>query len=450
MSATATPTARRPLAPSGSTARQDLPPGPSSPSAFQTAGMLLRQREYLARNRRRYGPIFSLNVAGFHRLIVVSDPALLKQVFKEDPTVLHAGDRSPLRLVLGRNSLLGIDEGIHLEQRKLLLPPFKGQRMKAYETVIREIAVEQLEQLPVGTSFAVDRVMQTITLRAILRAVFGATGDAFDELERLLPPWTEQASMLSNFPQIHKDLGRFSPWGRFVRLRARIDEILDGLIASTKADPGLDGRPDVLASLVQATHTDGSLMTNEEIRDQLITMLAAGHETTAHQLSWAVERLSRNPEPLAKLVAEIDAGESRSYRDATIRELQRVRPVIFFAGRFTMQPYELAGYTLPRGVLIVQAAALTHFDPTLFEDPHRFMPERFVDKIPDTYAWVPFGGGVRRCIGATFAHMEMDVVLRTLLERMTIQPTTAPAERWRFRGVAMAPRDGGRVVLQRR
>jgi cytochrome P450 len=229
-----------------------------------------------------------------------------------------------------------------------------------------------------------------------------------------------------------------------------VNVILDRLIATAKADPNLEERPDILASLVQATHTDGTPMENAEIRDQLVTMLAAGHETTAHQLSWAVERLARNPEPLARLVAEIDHGEGKAYRDATIREVQRVRPVIFFAGRVTMREYELGGYTLPRGVLIAQAAALTHFDPELFDQPHRFMPERFVDKLPDTYAWIPFGGGVRRCIGATFAHMEMDVVLRTLLERFTIEPTTAPDERWKFRGVATAPRNGGRVVFRRR
>jgi cytochrome P450 len=180
-----------------------------------------------------------------------------------------------------------------------------------------------------------------------------------------------------------------------------------------------------------------------------VTMLAAGHETTAHQLSWAVERLSRHPVALARLVEEVDAG-GRAYREATIREVQRTRPVIFFAGRHTMQPYELAGHLLPEGVLIASAAAMTHFDPRLFDEPDRFRPERFLDKRPDTYAWIPFGGGIRRCIGATFAHMEMDVVLRVLLERVAIAPTDAPGEGWAFRGVAMAPARGGRAVVRRR
>lgn len=198
--------------------------------------------------------------------------------------------------------------------------------------------------------------------------------------------------------------------------------------------------------LVQATHSDGAPMRNEEIRDQLVTMMAAGHETTAHQLSWAVERLRRHPEVLARLVEEADAGGG-TLREATIREVQRMRPVIFFAGRYAMEPYELGGYRLPRGTRIGLAAALTHFDPRLFPHPDRFDPDRFVGESPGTYSWIPFGGGIRRCIGATFAHMEMDVVLRVLLQHVTLAPTDAPDERWKFRGVAMAPADGGRAVV---
>lgn len=432
-----------------STVIDGVPPGPRTPMALQTLGMLTRQRPYLERQRRKYGSMFTMRIAGYERMVILSDPALIKQVFTADPKVLHAGDRSPLRRVLGRNSLLGIDEERHLEQRRLLLPPFKGQRMKTYESLIEEIAIESIEQFPEGTPFAVAPAMQHITLRAILRAVFGATGRELDELEALLPPWTAQASRLSAFPAIQRDLGPLSPWGRFLRLRGRIDAILDRMIASAKADPDLTERPDILASLVQATHTDGTLMTNEEIRDQLVTMLAAGHETTAHQLSWAVERLIRNPSALTRLVAEIDEG-GKAYRDATIREVQRMRPVIYFAGRHTMVPYELGGYRIPANSLIAECAALTHFDPRLFPDPERFSPERFLDTRPETYEWIPFGGGIRRCIGASFAHMEMDVVLRVLLERVTLLPTTRPAERTLFRGVAMAPAEGGRVVVEHR
>jgi len=426
-----------------------VPPGPRAPLAFQTVGALIRQGPYLERQRRRYGEMFSVKIAGFKHFVVVSDPALIKQVFTADPTVLHAGDHSPLRRVLGNNSLLGIDEDHHLAQRRLMLPPFRGQRLKAYEATIEEIANAEFDTWQEGREFPVGPSMQHITLRAILRAVFGASGAELHELEQMMPPWTTQASRLSVAPQLQKDWGPRSPWGRFVRLRARIDAVLDRLIETARRDPQLEDRADVLASLVQATHTDGSPMTNEEIRDELVTMLAAGHETTAHQLSWGVERLRRNPEVLARLADEVDAG-GRTLRDATIRELQRTRPVIFFAGRYTMQPYELGAYRLPKDVMIALSSRLTHFDPRLFEDPLRFNPDRFLDKLPDTYEWIPFGGGVRRCIGASFAHMEMDIVLRVMLERVTLLPTTAPDEAWKFRGVAWAPGDGGLAQIKRR
>jgi cytochrome P450 len=254
---------------------------------------------------------------------------------------------------------------------------------------------------------------------------------------------------MATAPWMHKDLGRLSPWGRFLRLRAEIDAILDDLIAAAKRDDALAERSDVLALMVQATHQDGSPMTNAEIRDQLVTMLAAGHETTAHTLGWAVERLRRHPDVLRRLVVEADEG-GRALRDATIREVQRMRPVIGFAGRGVRKPYELAGYRLPVGVRIGLAASLTHYDPQLFPQPDRFDPDRFLDKLPDTYSWIPFGGGIRRCIGATFAHMEMDVVLRVLLQRVELQPTTAPDEPWRFRGVAWTPAAGGLAVVRRR
>jgi cytochrome P450 len=427
-----------------------VPPGPRLPMPLQTLAMLTRQRPYLERQRRRYGPMFTIEVLSLGRMVVLSDPELIKHTFKADPKTLHAGSRSPLRRVLGDNSLLGIDEDHHLEQRKLLLPPFKGQRMKAYEPLIEEIAAEEIDRFPVGVEFPVNPAMMRITLRTILRAVFGASGATLHELEQLLPPWTEQAQHLSRFPVLHRDFGPWSPWGRFLRLRARIDAILDRLIEDAKRDPQLDERTDVLALMVQARRADGTELTNAEIRDQLVTMLAAGHETTSHTLSWAVERLRRHPDALARLVDEVDQGNGKAYRDAVIREVQRMRPVVAFAGRFTIKPFEVGGYRIPQGNFLALSAGLTHYDPRLFEEPERFRPERFLDKLPDTYSWIPFGGGIRRCIGATFAHMEMDVVLRVLLERVELLPTDAPPERWQFKGVAWSPAQGGRALIRRR
>jgi cytochrome P450 len=399
--------------------------------------------------RRRYGPMMTGRVIGLGPTVIISDPELIKQTFRADPTVLHAGSQSPLRAVLGKHSLLGIDEDEHMEQRKLLLPPFKGQRMKQYESMIGEIAAEEIDGWPEQVEFGVARPMQRITLRAILRAVFGAEGSRLQALEELTPRWTVLGSRLVLAPWLWHDLGPWSPWARFQQLRARIDAILDELIALAEEDPELESRADVLALLVQARHEDGSSMSGAEIRDELVTMMVAGHETTAHTLSWAVERLRRHPEIVERLVAETDEG-GKTLREATIREVQRARPVIAFAGRGVRRPFDLGGYRLPIGTRILLAACLTHYDPLLFPNPDRFDPDRFLGKVPDTYSWIPFGGGIRRCIGASFAHMEMDVVLRVLLERVELVSTDEPGEPWSYRGIVWAPGGNGKAVVRRR
>jgi cytochrome P450 family 138 len=426
-----------------------LPPGPRLPMSMQTLAMVTRERPFLERARRRFGSMFTVNVAGFGHAVVVSDPELIKQTFRADPKVLHAGTASPLRTILGPNSLLGIDEDQHMQQRKLLLPPFKGQRMKAYEPLIEEITQAEFDTWPHELPFATAGSFHRITLRAILRAVFAAGGERLLELEALIGPWTALGTRLAVARWMQHDLGRRSPWNRFLRLRARIDDICDELIAEANSDPNLRDRPDVLSLMVQARYDDGRPMSNAEIRDELVTMFAAGHETTAHTLCWAVERLRRHPDVLRRLVEEVDEG-GRSLRDATIREVQRTRPVIAFAGRYARQPFELGGYRLPVGTRILLAACLTHYDPNLFPQPDRFDPDRFLDRLPDTYAWIPFGGGVRRCLGATFAHMELDVVLRVLLERFELVPTDAPDEAWRYLGVAWSAGSGGEAVIRPR
>jgi hypothetical protein len=426
-----------------------LPKGPPLPVSVQTLAMLTRQRPFLERARRRYGPMFTVRLLGLGNAVILADPALIKQTFRADPKTLHAGTQSPLRNILGPNSMLGIDEEQHMEQRKLLLPPFKGQRMREYEPLIAEIAAAEIDTWPEGVEFETAPAMQRITLQAILRAVFGAEGARLEALEQLVPPWTALGSRMAGASWLQRSYGRRSPWSRFLRLRAAIDEILDDLIAVATADPDLTQRPDVLALMVQARHEDGRPMSNPEIRDELVTMIAAGHETTAHTLSWAVERLRRHPAVLTRLTEEADQG-GKTLREATIREVQRARPVIAFAGRGVMKPFELGGHRLPVGTRILSAACLTHYDPVLFPRPDRFDPDRFYDMVPDTYSWIPFGGGIRRCIGATFAHMEMDVVLRTMLERVELAPTDAPDEGWRFRGVAWTPARGGRTIIRRR
>jgi cytochrome P450 family 138 len=426
-----------------------LPPGPRTPVTLQTLALRTRQRPFFERARRRYGSMFTVRVHGLGRAVAVSDPALIKETFKADPTVLHAGTASPLRELLGPNSLLGIDESQHMEQRKLLLPAFKGQRMKAYEQTIAEIAAADIDSWPQETSIAAARPMQRITLRAILRAVFGAEGARLDALEELIPRWTSLGPRVALSPELRRDLGPWSPWGKFKGLRAQIDVLLDELIAFAKADPGLESRADVLALLVQARHEDGAPMSNAEIRDELVTMLVAGHETTAHSLSWAIERLTRHPQVLERLVEEVDEG-GKALREATIREVMRARPVVSFAGRYTRKPFTVGGYRLPVGTRILLAAILTHYDPKLFPHPERFEPDRFLDVVPDTYSWIPFGGGIRRCIGASFALMEMDVVLRVLLERVELLASSEPDEQPGFRGVVWVPNRGAKLVVRRR
>jgi hypothetical protein len=315
--------------------------------------------------------------------------------------------------------------------------------------VVAEEAAREIDSWPEGVELATDEPMQRITLRVILRAVFGAEGQRLQDLEKLVPTWTTLGSRLVLAPWMQRSLGGRSPWDRFLSLRKRIDAIFDELIAVAKDDPDLADRADVLALLVQARHDDGTPMSNAEISDELVTLLAAGHETTAHTLAWAVERIRRHPEVLARLNAEVAEG-GKTYREATIRELQRCRPVIAFAGRVVRKPYSLGGYDLPLHTRVLMAGCLTHYDPALFEHPDRFDPDRFVGVVPDTYTWIPFGGGIRRCIGASFAHMEMDVVLRVLLERCEVLGTTEPDEAWAFRGVVWAPADGGRIAVRRR
>jgi hypothetical protein len=396
----------------------------------------------MRRARAKYGDVFTVKLIGFPNFVILADPALIKQTFTEDPTVLHAGTGSPLGAVLGANSLLAIDEDIHLRQRRLLLPPFHGERMKSYADVFREIASDEFDSWQPGVEFPTLPSMQRITLRAILRTIFGAHDESLHTLEELIPRTVELGTKMVLVQFAQRDLGPWSPWGKFLRLRKACDVVLDGLIEEARRDPNLTERADVLALLVQATHEDDTPMTDEEIRDQLMTLLIAGHETTASTLAWAVERLRRNPEVLTKLTESIRAGE-REYLEATIRETLRLRPTVTFAVRVAMQPYEIGGWVLPPGTRIASHPGLTHDDPRLFNEPRRFTPERFLEEKPSSYAYIPFGGGVRRCIGAAFAQMESEVVLTEMLERFDLLPTDVPAEPWGFRGVTFAPGNGG-------
>jgi cytochrome P450 len=404
-------------------------------------------RRRMGRLRDRYGDAISVNVPIFGRAMVLSNPAEIRQLFTSSPDVVDNLDRN-LGRVLGPGSLFALRGEEHRKRRKLLVPPFHGRRLVAYDKIIEEETARELASWRENTSFATMPSMMRITLNAILRAVFGAEGAEFAELRELLPSFVKLGSRLTALPIPTVDLGRWSPWGRFHAIRRDYDAIIEKLIA--KAERDLDSRDDVLSLMLQSRYDDGSAMTHSDIADQLITLLAAGHETTATTLAWTVERLRRHPKVLRQLRQEADADGS-TLRQATILEVQRIRPVVDLLGRqVKADNFELGRWTLPKGLAILVSIASIHQDETIFPNPEVFDPSRFVDAKPDLYAWIPFGGGVRRCIGAAFANMEMNVVLRTLLRDFELVPTSERDERWHFRGVTTAPAKGGLAVVRRR
>jgi cytochrome P450 len=422
-----------------------LPPGPSAPRLVQGACALAAPRRGMRRLRAGYGDAFTVNVPVFGRAVVISNPAEVKQLFLAGQDVADNLDRN-LGRVLGPGSLFALRGEEHHRQRRLLVPPFHGRRLAAYEKIVEEETVRELASWPEGPEFATLPSMMRITLNAILRAVFGAEFAEFAELRRLLPPLVTLGSRLAALPLPDTGGARWNPWRRFRAMRRDYDAVVERLIA--RGDAGR--RDDILALMLQSRYGDGSAMSHGEIADQLLTLLAAGHETTATTLAWAVERLRRHPEVLRRLAEEADAGGA-AFREATIIEVQRTRPVIDFAGRqVKADTLRLGRWTLPRGCPVLVSIALAHSDERVFPNARAFDPSRFADARPDLYQWIPFGGGVRRCLGAAFATMEMNVVLRTMLRDFSLIPTTGRAERWHWRGVANAPANGGLAAVRRR
>ncbi len=424
-----------------------LPPGPSKPRFVQGAYALTAPHRGMRRMRERYGDTFTVDVPIFGRTIVISDPTEIRQLFQSGPEVVDNLERN-LGRILGPGSLFALSGDEHREQRKLLVPPFHGRRLAAYATIVEEETVRAMAVWPVGKSFPTQPSMMRITLNVILRAVFGAEGEELDELRDLLPRMVTLGSRLAVLPL--PDHGPLTPWNRFRALRREYDAIVQRLIAKSEKDENLGGRDDILAMMVQSRYDDGSAMRHSDIADELLTILSAGHETTATTLAWAVERLRRHPAVLRDLVTEVAEGGT-ALRDATILEVQRTRPVIDLVGRqVKADQLRLGRWTLPKGCSVMVSIDLIHRDANLFPNPDAFDPRRFVGAKPDLYHWIPFGGGTRRCLGAAFANMEMNVVLRTVLRDRTLVPTAEPDERWHSRGVANAPAKGGRAVVRER
>jgi len=426
-----------------------LPPAPRIPKVIQGAAFAISRRWTVQQMARRHGEVFMLTVPVYGRVVVVANPQLAKQIFTTSPDLL-GNIRPNLSRLFGSGSVFALDGDEHRQRRRLLAPPFHGKSIKNYERIIEEETLREIAGWPEGALFATLPSTMRITLNAILRAVFGAEGAELDQLRRILPPWVTLGSKMALLPKPQRTYGRYTPWGRMAGWRRQYDVILDKLIDAERADPNFEERTDVLALMLRSTYEDGSAMSRNDIGDELLTLLAAGHETTAATLGWAFERISRHPDVLAALVAEADA-QGSELRQATILEVQRSRTVIDLAGRHVYSPvYELGEWAIPRGSSILVGIERLHANPDIFAEPDRFDPQRFVGSKPPSFAWIPFGGGSRRCVGAVFANMEMDVVLRTVLRHFTIETTTAPGERWHSRGVAFTPKDGGKIVVHRR
>ncbi len=466
--------------------RTPLPPGSRMPAVLQAFGSWTRPTAILERNRARYGKRYTVRFLGQPPFVILSDPDEIKEVLMAPPDVLHPGEGARiLEPLIGRNSVILLDEAPHMEQRKLLLPAFHGERVHALEGLMRELTERELADWPTGETIELHPRLQRLTLEIVLRAVFGLErGARLDELRDLLTQvlkFTE--SPLSVLPPPPPWLERLmrgrGPFARLQALLAQADALIYELIderrreaaggadgeraASTDARGGVaDGADggalngaDVLALLLAATHEDGSPMSPGELRDELVTALVAGHETTASQLAWAFAHLSREPAVCARLADELDAGEDDAYLTATIHEAMRRRPVLINAEpRLVKQPIEVGGVSYAPGVVLVLNAHLVHHDPDIYPEPYAFRPERFLEReggrAPGTYTWLAFGGGRRRCIGASFAMLEMKIVLRAAFERFELSPAGGRPEVARRRSITISPSRGARVVLRER
>jgi cytochrome P450 len=429
-----------------------LPDGPSWSLARSTLQWWRRPLDVLERCHARYGDMFTYRFAHEGTWVFVSDPEAVKQVFTGDPRLLHAGEANIVLLpVLGEHSVLLLDEPAHMTQRKLMLPSFHGERMQRYGELMSGVAAEEIERWPSDRRLKVRPRMQAVTLEVILRAVFGiAEGERQtrlrDELRGLLDAISDPRRAIFLLVLGPERIRRFPP---FRRAMERVDALVIDEIRARRASADLAEREDILSLLLQARHEGGREMSDRELRDELMTLLVAGHETTATALSWAIELLSRHPAELARLEAEVDDGED-AYLDAVIKETLRLRPVISLVLRKLVEPMEIGGRLLPEGISVAPCIYLLHRRPDVYPEPERFRPERFLEQPPGTYTWIPFGGGVRRCLGGAFAEFEMQVVLRELVSRRALRPGGRGAERPVRRTITNVPSRGGEVIAARR
>jgi cytochrome P450 len=422
----------------------ELPPGPRAPRAVQTLGWMTRPMPYMERCRRRYGDVFTMRIAQEGTWVFLAHPDAIKQVFTGDPAVLHAGRANRiLRPWMGDHSVLLLDGPAHLSQRKLLLPPFHGERMQRYVELMTEIAEREVASWPVGEPMRLWPRMQAVTLEVIVRAIFGMREGERMELLRarlregaeMTTEWRTMLAMATLGPD------RVGASASFRRRLDPIDELVFAEIRDRRRADDLAERDDILSLLLGARHEDGSPMSDQELRDELMTLLIAGHETTATSLSWAIERLVRHPGAMERL----RAGDEE-YLDAVIKETLRLRPVLPLVVRQLQAPMEIGGWELPAGVTVAPCIHLVHRREDVYPEPARFRPERFLERPAGTYTWLPFGGGIRRCLGASFALLEMQTVLRAIATRRQLRPVHAADEPVRRRAITLTPGRGAEVI----
>jgi cytochrome P450 len=427
-----------------------LPPGPGYPSFVQGIGFWTRPLASLERWRARYGRRFTIRVPGAPPFVMLSDPDEVKAVFTAPPDVLQPGRGARvLEPVVGSNSVILLDESAHMEQRKLMLPAFHGERMTRLAGLMSEVTEREIEEWPRNVRLELHPRMQAVTLEIILRAVFGLEpGARLDGLRARLSAMLEFGDRLISLvpppadSTAEKVLSRIPPFSIYAKAQEEADKLIFELIEERRREPSAGD--DILAMLLEARHEDGSPMNEQELRDELLTMLVAGHETTASTLAWAFTRLPHHPDVLARLKEDDDD----AYLTATIQEVMRRRPVLpNSAPRFIAKPIEVGGWSYPTGACLVPSAYLIHHDPEIYPEPYAFRPQRFVDDPPGTYTWIPFGGGRRRCLGASFAMLEMKIMLRAVIDAGELRPTGHSVELARRRNITIKPARGAEAVL---
>jgi cytochrome P450 len=434
----------------------ELPPGPRYPALIQSIGFWNRPLAFLERCRARYGKRFVIRLPLAPPFVMLSDPDEVKQVFTAPPDVLHPGEGARvLEPVVGTNSVILLDEAAHLEQRKLMLPAFHGEAMERLGGLIYEVAEREVADWPRGEPIELGPRMQRLTMEIVLRAVFGLDpGERLDALRqrltRMLAFGDRPISLVPPDPDgiAARLLERVGPFAHFLRLQEEADELIFELIEERRREDG--ARDDILSMLLEARHEDGAPMSAQELRDELMTLLVAGHETTATTLAWTFERLVRAPDVAARLVEEIVADDGNGYLTATIQETLRRRPVLpNSAPRLVKRPLAVGGWTYPVDVCLVPNAYLLHHDAEIYPDPYAFRPERFLENSPGTYTWIPFGGGRRRCLGASFAMLEMKLVVPAVLRAWELRASASGPELARRRNITVRPGAGARVTLER-